>query len=248
MRRVIRLSIIVVAAIHIAVPSVRAAERDAPIEMVYVKGGCFQMGSNDSENDEKPRHEVCVSDYAIGKYEVTRGQWQAVMGSNPSYFDSGGADCPVENVSWNDVQEFIENLNRLTGKKYRLPTEAEWEYAACSGGKKEKYSGTNDQSRLMAYAWYCENSDVKTHKVGTRMPNGLGIYDMSGNVWEWIEDMYGNYSSHGRNNPINTNGTYRVIRGGGWDSVPSGVRTINRSRYTPGRRGGDVGFRLARMP
>lgn len=259
MKRVICLSIaIVAAAIHFAVPAARAAEnkeRVARIEpelaaqMVNVKGGCFQMGSNDGESNEKPVHEVCVSDFAIGKYEVTQGQWQAVMGSNPSKFSSCGPDCPVEHVRWNDVQEFIEKLNGLTGKNYRLPTEAEWEYACRSGGKKEKYSGTNDDSSLTDYAWYNKNSNDKTYKVGTKKPNGLGIYDMSGNVWEWVEDTYSStaYSSHSRNNPINTGGADRVIRGGSCDDGPRYVRAAIRVGLSPVVHD-NVGFRLARTP
>ena len=248
MKRVTRLSIIVAAAILFAVPPLRAAERDAHVEMVFVKGGCFQMGSNDVDGDEKPAHEVCVADFSIGKYEVTQGQWQAVMGSNPSYFKSRGTDCPVENVSWNDVRKFIETLNSSTGKKYRLPKEAEWEYAARSSGKIEKYSGTNDIGRLVQCAWYCENSNGKTHKVGTRMPNGLGIYDMSGNVWEWVEDVYSNYGPRGKNSPVSVNTSLRVFRGGGWNGGPGTVRTANRCYYTLDRKSYDVGFRLAKTP
>ncbi len=139
---------------------------DFEAQMVPVKGGCFQMGANDGDSDEKPVHEVCVSDFYMGRYEVTQGQWKMVMdGKNPSCFRNCGDDCPVECVNCNDVQEFIEKLNSLTGKKYRLPTEAEWEYACRSGGKEEKYSGTSDESRLGDYAWYDKN--LKRFHVGT---------------------------------------------------------------------------------
>lgn len=271
MKRVIGLSIIVAAAIHFSVPAVRAVEkRDAmpsqqdmrekmemiekiDAQMVYIKGGCFMMGSNAKDKEayaeEKPVHEVCVSDFYIGKYEITQGQWQAVMGSNPSKFSSCGTDCPVEQVSWNEVQDFINELNRLTGKKYRLPTESEWEYACRSGGKNEKYSGTNDDQRLVDYAWYDKNSDNKTHKVGTKKPNGLGIFDMSGNVDEWVEDAYAGYSLYSRNNPINKSGSIRVVRGGGWRSKPERVRATNRNCGTPDSRYFLIfGFRLARTP
>ncbi|MDP2279759.1 MAG: SUMF1/EgtB/PvdO family nonheme iron enzyme, partial [Nitrospirota bacterium] len=183
------------------------------MEIVFVKGGCFQMGDTfgDGESDEKPVHEVCVDDYYIGKYEVTQGQWKAIMGNNPSHFKDCGDNCPVEQVSWNDVQEFIQKLNEKNnppsppftkgGKGgFRLPTEAEWEYAARSGGKSERYSGGND---IDSVAWYNKNSGGKTHPVGTKQPNGLGIYDMSGNVWEWVNDWYDEfyYKNSPKNNP-----------------------------------------------
>jgi formylglycine-generating enzyme len=147
------------------------------------------------------RGDVQDPDHSFGKYEVTQAQWEAVMGNNPAYFKQCGESCPVESVSWNDVQEFIKKLNQQTGKTYRLPTEAEWEYAARSGGKSEKYSGGNNVDSV---AWYNGNSGKQTHPVGRKQPNGLGIYDMSGNVWEWVEDIYSNsaYRAHNRNNPI----------------------------------------------
>ena len=173
--------------------------KDFGIEMVLVKGGCFQMGSNVADEfkneilksffmGEKPVHEVCLNDFYLGKYEVTQGQWKVVMGNNPSKFQDCGDACPVEQVSWNDAQEFIRKLNQMFGKNYRLPTEAEWEYAARSGGKKEEYSGTNDRASVGNYAWYEDNSGKTTHPVGLKSPNGLGIYDMSGNVDEWVND------------------------------------------------------------
>lgn len=221
------------------------------MEFVFVKGGCFDMGDTfgDGYSDEKPVHTVCVSDFYMGKYEVTQGQWKAIMGNNPSYFKNCGDNCPVENVSWYEVQEFIERLNSKTGKKYRLPTEAEWEYAARSGGKREKYAGTNDNPDN--YAWYDSNSGKKTHPVGQKRPNSLGLYDMSGNVWEWVSDWYdGNYYKNSpRNNPQGpSTGSARVLRGGGWYNFPQVVRAASRGRYNPSGRGNDVGFRLLRTP
>jgi formylglycine-generating enzyme required for sulfatase activity len=221
------------------------------MEFVAVKGGCFQMGDTigDGQSVEKPVHEVCVSDFSIGKYEVTQGQWQKIMGSNPSSFYSCGDDCPVEKVSWDDVQEFIRKLNDRRGgtanRLYRLPTEAEWEYAARCGGKMEKYSGGNDSG---AVAWYSSNSDKKTHPVGRKQANGLGLYDMSGNVWEWVNDWYdsGYYGKSPRDNPQGpTTGSYRVNRGGSWNTFPVYVRASSRNYgLVPGYRINNLGFRL----
>ena len=221
------------------------------IELVFVKGGCFDMGDTfgDGTSDEKPVHEVCVSDFYMGKYEVTQGQWKAIMGDNPSWFKGCGDNCPVERVSWNDVQEFIERLNSKTGKKYRLPTEAEWEYAARSGGKREKYAGTNDNPDN--YAWYTSNSGGRTHPVGQKRPNGLGLCDMSGNVLEWCQDWYGHgyYSSSGRDNPGGpSSGSHRVYRGGCWGSNAAITRAANRNGGSPGNRSNILGFRLALPP
>jgi len=209
------------------------------MQMVFVKGGCYQMGDTfgDGYANEKPVHEVCVNDFYIGKYEVTQGQWQRIMGNNPSYYKNCGDNCPVEQVSWNDIQQFIQRLNNQSGKQYRLPTEAEWEYAARSGGKSEKYAGGND---VDAVAWYDGNSGRETHPVGQKQPNGLGLYDMSGNVWEWCSDWYGEkyYGQSFRDNPDGpSSGSYRVLRGGSWNGEPRGGRVAYRVRYN--------GFRLA---
>jgi len=217
------------------------------MQMIFVKGGCYQMGDafGDGAADEKPVHEVCVNDFYIGKYEVTQGQWQRIMGNNPSYFKNCGDNCPVEQVSWNDAQDFIRRLNSRSGKQYRLPTEAEWEYAARSGGRSEKYTGGND---VDAVAWYRSNSGSKTHPVGQKRPNGLGLYDMSGNVWEWCSDWYGKkyYSQGPRDNPDGpSSGYYRVLRGGSCDDTPSGVRVADRVRLEPGYRDYYIGFRVA---
>jgi formylglycine-generating enzyme required for sulfatase activity len=217
------------------------------MQMVFVKGGCYQMGDTfgDGYANEKPVHEVCVNDFYIGKYEVTQGQWQRIMGNNPSYYKNCGDNCPVEQVSWNDIQQFIQRLNNQSGKQYRLPTEAEWEYAARSGGKSEKYAGGND---VDAVAWYDGNSGRETHPVGQKQPNGLGLYDMSGNVWEWCSDWYGEkyYGQSFRDNPDGpSSGSYRVLRGGSWNGEPRGGRVAYRVRYNPGGRYGSHGFRLA---
>ena len=216
--------------------------------MVRVEGGTFIMGAtqeqgSDAESDEKPTHQVTLSSFSIGKYEVTQEEWEAVMGSNPSYFK--GAKLPVEQVSWNDCQEFIRRLNQMTGKSFRLPTEAEWEFAARGGNRSNhyKYSGSNN---LSSVAWYWDNSGSKTHPVGKKSPNELGLYDMSGNVWEWCADWYGDYSSSAQTNPKGpSNGSFRVRRGGGWGSYARRCRVSHRSRLTPSLSYDDLGLRLA---
>lgn len=213
------------------------------IEFVWVPGGCFQMGNNSGQSDEKPAHQVCVDGFWMGKYEVTQGHWQRIMGNNPSKFKSGN-EFPVEQVSWQDAQDFKKKLNRQSGRQYALPSEAQWEYAARSGGKNQTYAGGNDIDRV---AWYDGNSGNKTHPVGTKASNGLGIFDMSGNVWEWCEDVYdGNaYSKHSRNNPESTSGSSgRVFRGGSWDGVPRNCRATFRCRFRPSFRYSYGGFRL----
>jgi formylglycine-generating enzyme required for sulfatase activity len=218
------------------------------MEFVLVKDGCYEMGDTfgDGDRDEKPVHDVCVSDFYLGKHEVTQGQWKKVMGSNPSSFKDSD-DHPVESVSWNEVQEFIRRLNQMSGKSYRLPTEAEWEFAARSGGKREKWAGTSNESKLREYAWFSGNSGNRTHPVGQKRPNGLGLYDMSGNVWEWVADWYDEnyYNNSPKNNPTGAySGTAKVLRGGSWYSGPWGVRATARSGGVPARRYGGIGFRL----
>ncbi|RMD51774.1 MAG: hypothetical protein D6828_06735 [Nitrospirae bacterium] len=197
------------------------------MEFVLVKGGCFDMGDTfgDGDSDEKPVHEVCVDDYYMGKYEVTQGQWKKIMGDNPSYFKEGD-NYPVENVSWNDTQVFIKRLNKKSQYTFRLPTEAEWEYACRSGGKKEKYAGFSQKSELFRYAnfWGQDDGYKYTAPVGSFKQNGLGLYDMSGNVWEWVQDVYNfdAYKSHALRNPIyERSGSGRVIRGGSWNNTES---------------------------
>ena len=220
-------------------------------EMVFVKGGTFTMGATAEQgsyayDDEKPAHSVTVSDFYIGKYEVTQAQWEAVMGKNLSRFK--GNIRPVENVSWNDIQEFIEKLNAKTGKKYRLPTEAEWEYAARGGNQSKgyKYSGSNNIDEV---AWYTNNSGTQTHPVGQKQPNELGLYDMSGNVFEWCSDWYGSYSSGSQTNPTGpANGSRRVVRGGCCCDIARSCRVSNHYKDYPSYRSSYVGFRLACQP
>jgi formylglycine-generating enzyme required for sulfatase activity len=222
------------------------------MEFVFIEGGCFQMGSNDGDSDERPVHTVCVSDFFIGKYEVTQGQWESVMGNNPSRFRNCGAACPVEQVSWNDVQDFIRRLNQKNGmNKYRLPTEAEWEYAARAGGQ-TKYCFGDDADDLGEYAWYDRNSGSRTHPVGRKKPNAWGLYDMHGNVWEWVQDWKGEYHAGRVSNPTGPQrGSSRVFRGGSWNSYAENCRSADRDRYDldrPDLRYDHLGFRLVRTP
>jgi formylglycine-generating enzyme required for sulfatase activity len=217
-------------------------------DMLAVEGSTFTMGSTTGgDSDERPTHSVTLSNYYIGKHEVTQALWTAVMGSNPSYSGYGiGANYPVNNVSWNDVQTFIQALNTLTGKTYCLPTEAEWEFAA-RGGKQSAgytYSGSNTIGNV---AWYSGNSGSISHPVGTKAPNELGIYDMSGNVWEWCSDCYGSYSSSAQQDPAGaSSGSDRVSRGGSWSGTAGRCRVASRNYDTPGDRYRNLGFRLAR--
>lgn len=227
-----------------------SAPTSAAVEMVYVRGGCYQMGDifDDPEggSEEKPVHEVCVDDFYLGKYEVTQEQWRSLMGSDTSTSSTCREDdCPVDNVSWNDVQAFISRLNNKSGgSNYRLPTEAEWEYAARSGGKKEIFSGGND---VASVAWYNENSGGNSHPVGKKASNGLGLYDMSGSVWEWTNDWYeSDYYSHSpRTNPAGPGaGVGRVVRGGCRTGEEYNMRTTRRTAYMPDVRKPALGFRL----
>lgn len=217
--------------------------------LVLVKGGCFQRGDvfRDARSDEKPVHEVCLNDFYIGRYEITQWQWEEVMDYNPAFYKRGD-NYPVETVSWDDVQKFIEKLSQKTGKKYRLPTEAEWEYAARSGGKKEIWSGTNNEPVLGEFAWYDDNADRTTHPVGEKKSNGLGLYDMSGNVWEWVADWYDEnyYKERVKDSPQGpSEGEYRVLRGGSWHDGKNRMRTTERRRGNPKYRSPYLGFRIA---
>jgi formylglycine-generating enzyme required for sulfatase activity len=268
------------------------------IEMVFVHGGTFMMGCTAEQldncyDDEYPAHQVTLSNFYIGKYEVTQAQWTAVMGDNPSYhtgdklrqyftgdesspyyftgdslppYFAGGSlpvyltgdklpayftadNLPVENVAWNDVLEFVSRLNTMTGKEYRLPTEAEWEYAARGGNRSRgyKYSGSDDVDDV---AWYGANTK-RPRPAGAKQPNELGIYDMSGNVWEWVDDWYDEnyYGSSPADNPKGPKpARTRVQRGGTWSASDFHCRVSDRFSYWPDKRDSDTGFRLAQDP
>ncbi len=240
-----------------------AATTPTPIDQIpipkmkRIAGGTFLMGdTNSSPEDEKPVHKVTVNSFEIGVYEVTQKEWKAVMGSNPSYFKCD--NCPVELVSWDNVQKYIRKLNQLTSSNFRLPTEAEWEYAAgggmidrnSDGSRKYTFAGGDN---LDSYGWNKSNSGSKTHPIGQKRPNGLGLYDMSGNVWEWCQDWYGSdyYSTCNSlgtvSNPQGPNSsTGRVLRGGSWDSGAFFYRVADRYGISPDHRNSDYGFRLAR--
>jgi len=209
----------------------------AGADMVAIPAGCFNMGSNDGDSDEKPVHRVCLSAFSMDKYEVTQGEYERVMGSNPSHFSSCGSNCPVEKVDWNESSDYC----RKVGK--RLPTEAEWEYAARAGTTTKWYCG-NDESCVDRIAWNNGNSGSKTHPVGLKQPNAWGLYDMTGNVWEWTSDWYGNYGSSSQQDPSGaSSGSARVDRGGSWYSHPTNLRSANRIFDEPGNRSGILGFR-----
>ena len=221
-------------------------------KMVYVEGGSFTMGATaeqgfDAFDEEKPAHQVTLSSYSIGETEVTQALWLAVMGSNPSYL-MGDLNRPVEHISWNDCQTFIANLNQITGRQFRLPTEAEWEYAARGGNKSHgnKYAGSNT---ILDVAWYNVNSSLTTHPVATKIPNELGVYDMSGNVWEWVQDRYGSYSTEAQTNPTGPSANSDpVVRGGCFADNAEYCRVSFRSQSDPDNQLGYGGLRLALGP
>lgn len=226
--------------------------RDVSFEMVKVEGGNFTMGctfeqSGACESNETPNHLVVISkDYYIGKYEVTQGLWEAVMGNNPSNFKD--PEKPVESVTWNECQEFCTELSRLTGRNFRLPTEAEWEFAARGGRKttSAKFSGSSSAANV---AWYEANSNGQTHPVGKLQSNELGIYDMSGNVGEWCQDHYDTYSSKTQVDPKGpSSGHYRVIRGGSCGITASYCRVTKRVQYSPNSRSKFYGLRVVLVP
>lgn len=227
-------------------PPDRLQDGSAEPALVLIKGGCFQMGSPKTEvgrDSDERQHRVCVEAFEIGQYEVTQGQWQAVMGDNPSAFNSGD-HYPVESVSWDDIQTYLEKLNQQTGQQYRLPTEAEWEYACRGGVEGQRYCGGDDVDRV---AWYRENSDGRTHPVGQKAANGYGLYDMSGNVWEWTCSVYMENYDGAERRCANHDATGRLaVRGGSWNFLPVWVRSAFRTWVDPASRLNLRGFRLAR--
>lgn len=225
-----------------------------PIDMVYVKGGCFQMGdqTGEGDDDERPAHEVCVSDYYIATTEVTQELFEKVMGYIPAWrFNPTmprDPKAPVNYVTWGHVQEFIGKLNDITKGYYRLPTEAEWEYAARSGGKDDTWSGTSNEGELSDYAWYMDNTDKMILPVKQKKPNALGLYDMSGNVWEWVEDYFDFefYEVSPKRDPYGPDySLVRVVRGGSISDTPFKLRTTYRYGLSHVTRALTVGFRLA---
>ncbi len=211
------------------------------LKFVFVKGGCFRMGRMVEKHDS----EVCLPDFLIGKYEVTQGQWKTVMGSNPSYFSACGDACPVEQVSVNDARQFMDQAKSKTGKAYRLPTEAEWEYAARSSGRPEQWAGTNSENDLNDYAWYEPNAGKKTHPVGEKKPNGLGIFDMSGNVWEWVTNQpEGRRAATKAVSRTTMSGGIGTLRGGSWQDAASDLEVSKPGWVEPILKTRMVGFRV----
>lgn len=230
-------------------PGTREYTNSIGVQFVRISGGSFLMGDEGGEDDERPVHEVVISrDFYIGRYEVTQAQWQEVMESNPSHF-ADCADCPVENVSWDDVQLFMDRLNQQEGEQlHRLPTEAEWEYAARAGST-TRWSFGNAQGQLPEFAWYMDNSEDQTHPVGQKEPNAWGLYDVHGNVYEWVHDWYSpDYYGNSPNvDPLGpASGTARVVRGGTWYTHFWWTRTGFRSMDLPDSRISGTGFRLLR--
>ena len=216
-----------------------------------IPAGTFMMGSGieeEGDEDEQPQHQVTLSQpFYLQTRPVTQGQWQQVMGGNPSFFPQCGKDCPVENVSWDDAQEFLKKLNRMEKTdQYRLPSEAQWEYA-CRAGSSLSFCFGDEETELGEYAWYEDNSRESMHPAGRLKPNAWGLYDMHGNVYEWCQDWYGEYPPGPVTDPEGPPaGAYRVLRGGSWDAEAGEVRSAYRLRFHPGYRYGNVGFRVAR--
>lgn len=238
------------------------SQKKVPTEMVVVEGGTFMMGSDEGMNNERPVHSVTVSSYLIGKYQVTQELWQYVMEDNPSYFK--GKRRPVEKVTWYDAVEFCNILSEMEGLEkaysgagknikcnfnsngYRLPTEAEWDFAARGGNKSKgyKYSGGHTAN---SFAWYFDNAGEQTHDVGKKKPNELGLYDMSGNVWEWCWDWHNDYSYNAQIDPKGpASGEEKVMRGSSWIGDKERCRIASRAYELPTTAFGYIGFRLAR--
>ena len=220
-------------------------------DMVKVKGGTFTMGNNEPPKGVKltyeasrPEHRVTVDDYYIGRFEVTQELWTAVMGENPSKFAGVGEMMPVENISWEEAQRFTIALSQLTGFRFRLPTEAEWEYAARGGKKTFPFAGC-ERGQLDRYGWYCVNSERMPHPVGQLQPNALGLYDMSGNVAEWCQDWMEAYSDEAQENPRGPrDGENKILRGGHYNSTSPACTVYDRSWYLPTMKQEYFGVRL----
>jgi formylglycine-generating enzyme required for sulfatase activity len=216
--------------------------------MIAIPAGSFMMGSNDGYDDEKPIHKVNLKAFHIGKYAVTQAQYKAVMGKNPSGF-SNNSNHPVEKVSWFDAEEYCKKLSELTGRRYKLPSEAQWEYC-CRAGSTTKWCFGDNEKRRGEYAWYDSNSNSQTHEVGQKKPNEWGIYDMHGNVWEWCEDYwvnnYKNTPTDGTANILQNaeSQARRVLRGGSWLNYSAFCRSANRLNVNPGNDYNDYGFRV----
>jgi len=221
------------------------------MQFVLIPAGTFMMGTaitEEGDEDEHPQHHVTLSQpFYLQTTPVTQGQWRHLMEGNPSSFSNCGEDCPVEHVSWHDAQKFIKKLNQLERiDQYRLPTEAEWEYA-CRAGSTLSFCFGDEETELGHYAWYEDNSQESTHPVGQLKPNAWGLYDMHGNVFEWCQDWYGEYAPEPVTDPTGpSSGEFRVLRGGSWDGEAGDLRSAYRHRLTPGYRYGHEGFRVAR--
>jgi formylglycine-generating enzyme required for sulfatase activity len=232
-----------------AIPTPKVVKKTifAP-EMVAIKGGTFQMGNEKSVYpDEKPVKTVTLKGFQMGKYEITQGQWLMVMGSYPTGLPEPYCEnCPIRMVSWDAVQAFIQKANQITGKPYRLPTEAEWEFAAKGGSESSNFPYTSSD-HLSSVGWYAQNAGNTVHTVGAKSASNSGLFDMNGNVAEWCADFYAdNYNSLTTTNPTGVaTGIYRVFRGGSWDDASEYCRNTTRSRETPNYRDERIGFRLA---
>lgn len=218
------------------------------MEMVWVPGGTFQMGSTDGRDDERPIHQVTLKGFWLGKFEVTQEQYTKVMGNNPSRYS--GVFNPVDNVSWNNAVEFCQKLaSRSAGRAYQLPSESEWEYA-CRTGCSGLYCFSDVSGDLNDYAWYCNNSRNSSHQIGKKRPNSYGIYDMHGNVWEWCEDGYhtGYIGAPSDGSVWESSKISHVLRGGSWYSNSDFCRSAIRCGNLQNKTDGNIGFRVALMP
>lgn len=220
-------------------------------EIIKIPEGEFWMGSDasghESPADEKPRYKAKLFEFGMAKFEVTQGEWRQIMGNNPSAFPKCGDNCPVDNVSWNDVQKYIARFNQMTHRNCRLPTEVEWEYACRSGGLEQNYCGANDPEE---FAWFKDNAKDKTHPVGGKKPNGLGLHDMTGNVWEWTSGSYTAYplDSEESRKRLGFDAGLKVLRGGAWMNARGDARSAVRAALPPGDHDDYVGFRLVCPP